>query len=337
MKIDGFLLAMLGAIVLSLIAPGLGTPAGPLHMGLVTTLGIGLVFLLHGANLSPDALKAGATNWRIHAAVQGSTFVLFPLIGFAIFFGLQSVLSYEVRLGLFFLCALPSTISSSVAMTSMARGNVPAAVFDASFSGIIGMVITPMLIATVVAVGGKPFPVLPAIADIAMTLLLPFAVGQVMRPLIARWLMANKRVINLLDRGVIVLIVYSAFCESTASGLWWNYSPWVIGEIALIAAALLALVLSITAAVARAWGFSLPDEVTTVFCGSKKSLANGAPIAKILFAGSPALGMIMLPIILYHQLQLIVCSVLARRYAARAAGAAEHAGKSAEPMRTKFN
>ncbi|WEK43154.1 MAG: bile acid:sodium symporter [Candidatus Sphingomonas colombiensis] len=334
MKIDGFLLAMLAAVVLALVAPHLGAPDGPLHMGLVTTLGIGLVFFLHGANLSPQALKAGATNWRIHVAVQGATFVLFPLIGFALFFGLQPVLGYEARLGLFFLCALPSTISSSVAMTSLARGNVPAAVFDASLSGIVGMAITPMLIATIVAVSGKPFPILPAIADIAMTLLLPFAVGQVMRPLIAKRLAANKRIINLLDRGVIVLIVYSAFCESTASGLWWRYSPWVIGEIAVIAGGLLALVLWLTMNVSRAWGFSLPDEVTTVFCGSKKSLANGAPIAKILFAGSSALGMIMLPIILYHQLQLIVCSVLARRYAARAEGRPGDAQKSAERLRT---
>jgi len=317
MKIDGFLLAMLGAVVLAFVAPRLGAPGGPLHMGLVTTLGIALVFFLHGANLSPEALKAGATNWRIHIAVQSTTFIVFPLIGFAIFFGLRPVLSEEVRLGVFFLCALSSTISSSVAMTSLARGNVPAAVFDASLSGIMGMVITPMLIAMVRAVSGQPFPILPAIADVAMTLLLPFAVGQLARPLIARWLAARRPIINRLDRGVIILIVYSAFCESTASGLWWSYSPWVIGEIAVIAGAVLWLILWLTTILSRIWGFSLPDEVTTVFCGSKKSLANGAPIAKILFAGDPAMGMIMLPIILYHQLQLIVCSMLARRYAAR--------------------
>ncbi|MFT3976218.1 MAG: bile acid:sodium symporter family protein [Sphingomonas bacterium] len=318
MKIDGFLLAMLGAIALAFAAPHLGAEGGPLHLGLLTTIGIGFVFFLHGANLSPQALKAGAANWRIHVAVQGTTFILFPLIGFAIFFGLRPVLAYEVRLGIFFLCALSSTISSSVAMTSMARGNVPAAVFDASLSGIIGMVVTPMLVAMVTAVSGRPFPILPAIADVAMTLLLPFALGQAMRGLIGAWLVANKRIINLLDRGVIVLIVYAAFCDSTASGLWWQYSPWVIAEIAVIAGALLALVLWFTGRLARAWGFALPDEVTTVFCGSKKSLANGAPIAKILFGASPALGMMMLPLILYHQLQLIVCSVLARRYAARA-------------------
>ncbi|MCW6537093.1 bile acid:sodium symporter [Sphingomonas sp. MMSM24] len=308
MKIDGFLLAMLAAVVLAFLAPRLGAEGGALHMAQVTEIGIALVFFLHGANLSPQSLKAGAANWRVHLAVQATTYILFPLIGFAIFFGLSSVLAYEVRLGVFFLCALSSTISSSVAMTSMARGNVPAAVFDASLSGIIGMAITPSLIAMVAAVSGKPFPILPAIGDVALTLLLPFA--------------ARKPIINRLDRGVIVLIVYTAFCESTASGLWWRYSPWVIAEIAAIAAILLAVVLGVTTALSRACGFPLADEVTTVFCGSKKSLANGAPIARILFAGNPAMGMIMLPIMLYHQLQLIVCSILARRYAARAAAAA---------------
>ncbi|WP_265313941.1 bile acid:sodium symporter [Sphingomonas lycopersici] len=322
MKIDGFLLAMLAAVVLAFLAPRLGAEGGALHMAQVTEIGIALVFFLHGANLSPQSLKAGAANWRVHLAVQATTYILFPLIGFAIFFGLSSVLAYEVRLGVFFLCALSSTISSSVAMTSMARGNVPAAVFDASLSGIIGMAITPSLIAMVAAVSGKPFPILPAIGDVALTLLLPFAAGQLSRPLIATWLAARKPIINRLDRGVIVLIVYTAFCESTASGLWWRYSPWVIAEIAAIAAILLAVVLGVTTALSRACGFPLADEVTTVFCGSKKSLANGAPIARILFAGNPAMGMIMLPIMLYHQLQLIVCSILARRYAARAAAAA---------------
>jgi len=179
------------------------------------------------------------------------------------------------------------------------------------------MAVTPALVAMVAAVGGHAFPILPAIADIAVTLLLPFAAGQLARPLIAGWLAARKPVINKLDRGVIILIVYGAFCESTASGLWWRYSPWVIAGIALVAALLLALILVLTTYVARLWCFPLADEVTTVFCGSKKSLANGAPIAKILFAGNPALGMIVLPIMLYHQLQLIICSAMARRYAAQ--------------------
>ncbi|MDH7972081.1 bile acid:sodium symporter family protein [Sphingomonas sp. AR_OL41] len=323
MKIDGFLLAMLAAVLLAFVAPWFGAAGGPLHIDQVTAIGIALVFFLHGANLSPEALKSGAANWRIHFAVQATTFILFPLIGFAVFFGLAPLLAYEVRLGVFFLCALSSTISSSVAMTSLARGNVPAAIFDASLSGVLGMIITPTLVAIVVKVSGQSFPILPAIANVALTLLVPFALGQLARPLVKAWLSARKPLINKLDRGVIILIVYGAFCESTASGLWWRYSPWLIGEIALLAGLLLAMILWLTTRLSQVLGLTLPDEVTTVFCGSKKSLANGAPIAKILFAGNPALGMIMLPIMLYHQLQLIACSALARRYAARAEDTAE--------------
>ena len=320
MKVDGFLLAIIGAVLLALVAPGLGLPEGPLHLGVVTRAGIALVFFLHGANLSPAALRAGASNWRVHLAVQATTYVVFPALGFALFFGLAPWLGVEARLGIFFLCALSSTISSSVAMTSLAGGNVAAAVFDASLSGILGMVITPALMAVVAAVEGRGIALLPAIRDVMEVLLLPFAAGQVLRGVVAPLLAARKPLVQSLDRGVIVLIVYSAFCESTASGLWHSQSPLVIAAIGLIAAALLALVLTLTTLGARALGFSLPDEVTTVFCGSKKSLANGAPIARILFAGTPAMGMIMLPLLLYHQLQLVVCAVLARRYAERIAG-----------------
>jgi sodium/bile acid cotransporter 7 len=322
MKIDGFLLAMLGAVVFAFVAPTIGATGGVLHMGLVTAIGIAIVFYLHGANLSPAALKAGAANWRVHVLVQGTTFIVFPAIGFLIFFGLRSVLDPDVRLGVFFLCALSSTISSSVAMTSLGKGNVPAAVFDASLSSIVGMIVTPSLIGLVSAVSGRSFPILPAIGDVAMTLLLPFAAGQAMRPLVAGWIGTHKPLVTGADRAVIVLIVYAAFCESTAAGLWWRYDPWIIGQIALIVGSLLAAVLWLTTLLSRAVGLSLPDQVATVFCGSKKSLANGAPIAKILFAGTPALGMIMLPLMLYHQFQLIVCSMLARRYARLAAEAA---------------
>ena len=317
MKLDGFLLAIISAVLLALLAPGLGLPDGPLHLGLLTRAGIALVFFLHGANLSPAALRAGASNWPVHLVVQLTTYALFPALGFALYFGLAPWLGAEARLGIFFLCALSSTVSSSVAMTSLARGNVAAAVFDASLSGILGMVITPTLVALIVSVEGRGIALLPAIRDVMATLLVPFGAGQVVRGLLAPLLAARKRLVNLLDRGVIVLIVYSAFCESTASGLWHSQSALVIAAIGLIAAGLLALVLVTTTLVARTLQFPLVDEVATVFCGSKKSLANGAPIARVLFAGSPALGMIMLPLLLYHQLQLVVCAVLARRYAVR--------------------
>lgn len=318
MKIDGFVLAMLGAVALALAMPWLGIQDGPLHLGLVTTLGIALVFFLHGAALSPAAMRAGAASWRLHLVVHGSTFVLFPAIGAALFFGLQGVLAPEIRLGIFYLCALSSTISSSVAMTAIGRGNVPAAIFDATISGLLGMVLTPLLVSLVAKTATGHLPLLPAIWDVMKTLLLPFAAGQLLRAWIGAFVTRNKSWTSKADRFVILLIVYSAFCESTAAGLWSRYAPSTLFVIALIVLLLLASVIAVTTLVSRLLGFSRADEVTAVFCGSKKSLANGAPIARVLFGQDPALGMIVLPLMMYHQAQLIVCSVLARRYAERA-------------------
>lgn len=318
MKIDGFLIGMIGAVLLALVAPWLGAADGPLHLPLLTKLGIGTVFFLHGAALAPEAMRAGAANWRLHLLVNGTTFLLFPLAGLAIFAATAGLLPNEARIGIFYLCALPSTISSSVAMTALGRGNVPGAIFNATLSGLLGMVLTPLWVALVAHTGSTHLPVLPAILDIARTLLLPFAVGQVARIWIGGFVRANKRWTTLLDRSVILLIVYGAFCDSTAAGIWTRYDWTVIAALLAVALVLLAVALAATTRIARALHFSRSDEVAAVFCGSKKSLANGAPIAAILFGQSPALGIIMLPLMLYHQAQLFICSILARRYAARA-------------------
>ncbi len=317
MKIDGFLIAILSAVALALIAPSIGASNGPLHLATLTTIGIGLVFFLHGAALSPHALKGGAANWRLHSFVHTSTFLLFPAIGLALFWGARGILAPEVRLGFFYLCALPSTISSSVAMTALARGNVSGAIFDATLSGLIGMVVTPLLVGLVATGVTGHLPLLPAILDVLTKLLLPFLAGQLLRRWIGGFVGRNKAWANKADRAVIVLIVYGAFCDSTAGGLWSKYAPLTILGIALLVATLLGVVLVTTTFASRFLGFSREDEAAAVFCGSKKSLANGAPIALVLFGHNPALGMIMLPVMLYHQAQLIVCSILARRYAAR--------------------
>ncbi|MCD9121400.1 MULTISPECIES: bile acid:sodium symporter family protein [Cupriavidus] len=315
--IDGFVLIMLTAIAVALAAPELGTGDGPLHLGLVTSLGVALVFFLHGAALSRDKLVAGAKHWRLHTFVQVFTYVVFPLIGAALMFGLRDQLPADLLLGVFFLCALPSTVSSSVAMTSMARGNVPGAIFNATISGLIGMALTPLLMGLVISASGASMPLGKALTGVALQLLLPFALGQLARPVIGGWLGRHKAITSKIDRGVIVLIVYSSFCDATAEGLWHQYSWQTIAAVMGLAAVLLFAILATTTFVARRLGFAIEDEITAVFCGSKKSLANGIPMAKILFAGHPALGLLVLPLMVYHQLQLIVCSVMASRYANR--------------------
>ncbi|WP_354687386.1 bile acid:sodium symporter family protein [Cupriavidus necator] len=315
--IDGFVLVMLTAIAIALAAPELGTGHGPLRLGVITSVGVALVFFLHGAALSRDKLVAGAKHWRLHVFVQTFTYVVFPIVGALLMLALRNQLPADLLLGVFFLCALPSTVSSSVAMTSMARGNVPGAIFNATISGLIGMLVTPLLMGLVISASGASMPLGKALTGVALQLLLPFALGQLLRPLIGSWLAKKKHITNKIDRGVIVLIVYSSFCDATAEGLWHHYQWQTIGAVMLIAAILLFVVLGITTFTARRLGFAVEDEITAVFCGSKKSLANGIPMAKILFAGHPALGLLVLPLMVYHQLQLIVCSVLASRYANR--------------------
>jgi len=260
---------------------------------------------------------AGAKHWRLHVFVQSFTYIVFPIVGVLLMLSLRNTLPPELLLGVFYLCALPSTVSSSVAMTSMARGNVPGAIFNATISGLIGMALTPLLMGLVISASGASMPLGRALMGVALQLLLPFALGQAARPLIGNWLAKKKQITNKIDRGVIVLIVYSSFCDATAAGLWHQYHWQTIGAVMGIAAVLLFVILGTTTFTARRLGFSVEDEITAVFCGSKKSLANGIPMAKILFAGHPALGLLVLPLMVYHQLQLIVCSVIAARYANR--------------------
>lgn len=288
-------------------------------MGTVTDLGVALVFFLHGAAVSPRAMKAAVGKWQLHIVVQASTYVLFPLIGLAAWFALTDVLALELRIGLFFLCAISSTISSSVAFTAIARGNVPAAIFNATLSGLIGMVLTPLLMGLVLAQGASAIPILSQIGGIVTKLLLPFLLGQLLRAPLAAFLDRHKTMIGKADRAVIVLIVYTAFCDAAGAGMWTRANLASITVITLLCSALLAVVLALTTCVSRLLSFPVEDEIAAVFCGSKKSLANGAPIAKVLFGVSPALSMILVPLLIYHQIQLVVCGVLAGRYSRREA------------------
>jgi solute carrier family 10 (sodium/bile acid cotransporter), member 7 len=317
MKTDGFILALAGAIGLALLWPELGAADGPLHLGVVTRCGIALIFFLHGANLSTQALRTGAGHWRLHILIQSTTFVVFPIMGAALWLATAAFVPDPLRLGVFYLCAISSTISSSVAMTAVARGNVAAAVFNATLSGLIGMIVTPLLVSLLSRYSG-PGPTLgEAILDIVKMLLLPFAVGHLLRPLLVTLLTRYLRSLSLLDRGIIVLIVYVAFADSTRAGLWSGFSIGMFVLVGVIVLALLAAALGFALLVSRRLGLPLQDEAAAVFCGATKSLANGAPIAKIIFAGHPALGFIMLPLLLYHPVQLVVFAALARRYAVR--------------------
>lgn len=311
---DWFLLGMVLATALAWAFPGPGATGGWLHPEIVTKAGVALIFFLHGLTLSFAALRAGALNWRLHALIQGCTFLLFPLIGLALHALLAGRAAPELIVGIFFLCALPSTVSSSVAMTAAARGNVAGAVFNATLSSLLGIVVTPLWVALVMKTTGETRPLGPVILDLIKWLVVPLAVGQALRPWLGEWAMRHKRRIATVDRLTILLLVYTSFCDSFQQGIWSrNGVGQVLGVLALCAT-LFAVVLWLTARLARALGFSREDRIAAIFCGSKKTLASGVPMAKLMFGAHPAMGVILLPIMVYHQLQLIVGGILAQRW-----------------------
>jgi solute carrier family 10 (sodium/bile acid cotransporter), member 7 len=315
---DWFLIAMVSAVLLASFAPQWGRSEGVLHLGQVTDVGVFMLFFLHGMGLSTDSLKAGATKWRLHALVQACTYVLFPLWWALLSVALGKWVPHDLMMGFFYLAVLPSTVSSSVAMTALARGHVAAAVLNATLSTLLGVFITPLLVSLVMSgQGGHQLDVGHTMLKVAQMLLLPFVVGHLLRPWLSAWFVRIKPITTVFDRGVIVLLVWSAFSDSVADGLWTRHGPVLLAQAMLGAALFLIPMLWFTRWAARRLGFAVEDEIVAVFCGSKKTLASGMPMAKLLFGGSAAMGVLILPIMLYHQLQLFVCAVMARRYAAR--------------------
>jgi sodium/bile acid cotransporter 7 len=312
MPVDPYLLALLGMVGLGLVLPAQGYSG---HVvGELAYAAISGLFFLYGARLAPSAIWAGMANWRLQGLVFVSTFLLFPLIGFAVGYVARPYLPAALTAGLVFLTLLPSTVQSSIAFTSIARGDVPAALSSASFSNMVGVILTPLLASLVFP--GRHGLSGGSLEDIGVQILLPFALGQAARPFIGAWLERYRLVTNIFDRGSILVIVYSAFGEGSAAGVWHLVSPASLGALLVLDSIMLGTVILTTTFISRWLGFSTKEEIAIVFCGSKKSMASGLPMANILFPGQ-AVGLIVLPLMIFHQVQLFVCATLARRYAAR--------------------
>jgi len=311
---DNFTLTLIAVVVAASLLPCRGVAAVAFNW--ITNIAIGLLFFMHGAKLSREAIVAGITHWRLHLLVFAATFVMFPVLGVALRPLLQPLVTPDLYIGVLFLCALPATVQSAIAFTSMARGNVPAAVCSASASSLIGIFLTPVLVGLLLSQHGAASS-LDAVRAIVLQLLVPFIAGQIARRWIGGWVERHKAVLSTIDRSSILLVVYTAFSEAVIQGLWQQVPLTALASLVVVCAVLLALALLITTFAARRLGFSKEDEITIVFCGSKKSLASGIPMARVLFA-SHAVGAVVLPLMLFHQMQLMVCAVLAQRYAMRA-------------------
>ncbi|AMV27281.1 Sodium Bile acid symporter family protein [Gemmata sp. SH-PL17] len=318
-RLDWFLVGMGAAVGLAWLFPEPGADGGWMHPDLLTKAGVALVFFLHGVALPFAALKAGTLRWPLHLTVQSCTYLLFPLLGIAMLAIIGDRLQTGLRLGIFYLCALPSTVSSSVALTAAARGNVPAAVFNATLSALLGVLLTPLWISGYLGASGASLPVGEVVLDLVQWLVVPLAAGQIARPWLGAWSGRHKPLVHAIDRGTVLLLVYTSFCESVQRGVWTGHGWGALIGTGIGCAVLLAVALGVTSAVCRALRFSEEDRIAAVFCGSKKTLASGVPMAALIFGSNPDVGLILLPIMIYHPLQLIVCGVLAGRWARRAA------------------
>ena len=312
-KVDSYLLLIVAMVAAASVAPARGDAA--VAFGWLTKAVIAFVFFLHGARLSREAVIGGLIHWRLHLVVLATTFVLFPLLCLGLARLPGWVTPQALIPGLIFLGCLPSTIQSSISFTLIAKGDVPAAVAAASASNLIGIFLTPLLVGVLLhAEGGVDAGQVWAIV---LQLLAPFLAGQLLRPWIGDWIKARAPILTRLDRGSILLVVYTAFSGAVVEGVWSRVGVLDLARLVVICALLLGIVLAFTASTARRLGFSKEDEIAIVFCGSKKSLASGAPMAGVLFPAAAA-GVALLPLMIFHQVQLMACAVIAQRYARRA-------------------
>ena len=312
-KPDPLIVLIILAVIIAIIAPARGNFAD--IFGQLTNVAIALLFFLYGARLSTQEALNGLKHWRLHLTILAFTFMVYPLIGIALR-PLTAVISHDMYLGILFLTLVPSTVQSSVAFTSIAKGNVAGAIVSASASNLVGVIITPLLVMLLMGTGGEVHIDTSVFGEIALLLLAPFVLGQLTR----RWVgeVAQSKATKVVDRGSIAMVVYSAFSKGVVDGIWSSISLWDLAFLVVFAAAFVAFMLWLTRKASQKMGFNRADTIAIEFCGSKKSLATGLPIASVIFAsGGASLGLLILPLMIYHQVQLMMCSWLAARYAQR--------------------
>lgn len=310
------MIALLVAVLVASVLPARGTSAQVFET--LVVVAVAWLFFLYGVRLKTSEALAALRDWRLHSVVLSLTYLVFPALGVLCMFIPESLLDADLKLGLLFMTLLPSTVQSSIAFVSIARGNVAGAVVAASFSNLAGILLTPILVAAFM--GGQVGFSLGSVSRIALQLLAPFVLGQLLRRWLAPWVFRHAKLTAITDRGSVVLVVYSAFSQGVVDGIWQRVSFANIAMIIVVSCIILALVLELSSRSAKKLGFNCADQAVIIMCGSKKSLATGVPIATILF--SPAtVGIMVLPIMIFHQIQLIVCAILAKKLGERADGA----------------
>lgn len=307
-----FFFLMIGAIFLARLVPTLGIASSPLHLPVIAGFGVSAIFFFYGAKLSPQSLMHGLTKWRLHLVVQLSTFLLFPLTILLARMLFPDYFSSNLGLGIFYLAVLPSTVSSSVVMVSIARGNIAAAIFNASISSILGIVITPLWMSTILEKIEPNFDITHTFVMLCIQILLPFILGLLLHKKLNSWVVEFKNTLRNFDQTIILLIVYTSFCESFADDQFNTFSSIELLKLGFLMLIFFLTVFALMNQLSHWLGFTREERITIIFCGSKKSLVQGAVMGKVLFPNQALLGVVLLPLMLYHALQLLVGSSIAK-------------------------
>lgn len=312
-KIDGFVLAIIVVVILAYLFPFWGSKNSPIPLNTIGSIGISLIFFFYGLKLSPEKIKSGLKNWKLHLLVQASSFVLFPLIIISIYPFIKTENNHIIWLGFMFLAALPSTVSSSVVMVSMAKGNIPAAIFNASISGLIGILVTPLWMGLFLKQNTTEFDLGTIYLKLITEILLPVIFGIVLQRFLGDFARKHNRYLTLFDKSIILIIIYKSFAESFEEKVFNSVNITHLIFILLAVIVLFTLVFFIINQISKRLGFTLEDRITAQFCGTKKSLVHGTVFSKILFKNSASVGVILLPLMLFHFIQIFIISIIASK------------------------
>ena len=311
-RLDPFVIALLVAAAIGTLLPAAGETYAVLRV--VSALSIALLFFLYGLRLSTAETVTGLTNWKLHVAILLTTFALFPAVGVALRGAIQPVVGAGLAAGFVLLCLIPTTVQSNVVFTRMAGGDTAAAVVAASLSNLLGVFVTPALVALLLATNAAVDA--GSFIRIVVQFLLPFVVGQLVRPWLGDWVARNDRWLKHVDRSSILLVVFLAFSVGATSGVWSRVSAGSLVATVALCALLLVAACGWLAGLGRLIGLTRPARIALLFCGSNKSLATGLPMAAVLFPAH-SVALIVLPLMIYHQLQIFAGGVLANRLARR--------------------
>ena len=303
-------------MIAAYIYPDLGKGESAQVLNTLSSIGISLIFFFYGLKLSPQQIKIGLKNWKLHALIQATTFIVFPLIVLTVY-PLITEDNKAIWLAYMFLAALPSTVSSSVVMVSIAKGNIPAAIFNASISGLIGVILTPLWIGLFMTSTGTDYSLIEVYQKLLLEILAPVILGLLLRQFLGAFALKHSKKITLFDKSVILLIIYKSFSKSFLDRIFENLS--LLKLLAVLAVAILIFWIAyfFIGFVAKRFNFSIEDRITAQFCGTKKSLVHGTVFSKILFQNASFLGIILLPIMMFHAFQIVAISVIAAKHGRR--------------------